>query len=548
MNPEDETRQLLDRYEAFVRRMPETADWLPRIVAMRMRLEQPCVLAVAGRMKAGKSSFLNALLGERLAKVGELETTATINRFCYGEPSDPTHPVKVVWDNGMVTNETLQFMDSMQGHDEETLRKAEGISYLEFRLKHDLLKEITLVDTPGTDAVVGSRGDEHEKVTTRFFRLRQKHQQQTVAIKDGADAVIYLVGAVATSSNKAFLDDFQLASAGASALNALGVLSKVDVDATLLANRHKQADYVANSLRDQLNTVIPVSAGLHMAVKDHEEQLAQWQQRLKTIPSKAFEYLMRQQSIFLTERKEVLEVLYKGSDAVPLPIDERRQMLDDMGWSLFRTIAQVLYNTSDIVEARRQLDDISNMKEVRETIDNLFFNRSKVIRCLQILNELQKLMEELRYRVMSQLHVQSRQADLWIRFVENCAGLGDEETRLSLLGHLKKQSLPPSSIKTLEQELMTQLVLPLEQLKLEINVYDADFSMLKLLQSTRQNWSEQEYDELCSLFGLYGSHQKPPGAIVWKRQAYWESRAQLLADNSMQRIASHAVTIYGKLV
>lgn len=547
MNPIDETRQLLERYEAFVGRMPEAADWLPRIAAMQMRLEQPCVLAVAGRMKAGKSSFLNALLGEQLAKVGELETTATINRFCYGEPSDPTHPVKVVWDNGMVTNETLQFMDSMQGHNEETLRKAEGINYLEFRLKHDLLREITLVDTPGTDAVVGSQGDEHEKVTSRFFRLRQKHQQQTVAIADGADAVIYLVGAVATSSNKTFLDDFQAASAGASALNAIGVLSKVDVDTTLLANRRKQADYVANSLLDQLNTVIPVSAGLYMTLKEHDQHLSQWQQRLKTMPSKAFEYLMRQQSLFLTERKDVLDALYKGSNAIPLSIDERRQMLGDMWWSIFRTIADVLYNTSDVADARRQLDDICNMKEVRDTIDNLFFNRSKIIRCLQIINELQKLAEELRYRVMSQLHVQSRQADLWIRFVESCAGLGDEKTRLSLLNHLKKQSLPPSSIKTLEQELMTQLVLPLEQLKLKINIYDADFSMLKLLQSTRQNWSEQEYDELCRLFGLYGSHQKPPDAIAWKRQAYWESRAQLLADNSMRRIASHAVNIYGEL-
>src|SRR3954452_3398096 len=34
------------------------------------QVDQPCVVAVVGRMKAGKSTFINALLGEDLAKVG----------------------------------------------------------------------------------------------------------------------------------------------------------------------------------------------------------------------------------------------------------------------------------------------------------------------------------------------------------------------------------------------------------------------------------------------------------------------------------------------
>src|SRR5262252_9083775 len=60
------------------------------------QVDQPCVVAVVGRMKAGKSTFINALLGEDLARVGATETTATINYFRYGKPN-PARPVRCHW-------------------------------------------------------------------------------------------------------------------------------------------------------------------------------------------------------------------------------------------------------------------------------------------------------------------------------------------------------------------------------------------------------------------------------------------------------------------
>src|SRR5947209_14135013 len=68
------------------------------------QVDQPCVVAVVGRMKAGKSTFLNALLGDDLAKVGATETTATINYFRHGRPN-PARPVRCHWQNGGVTEE-----------------------------------------------------------------------------------------------------------------------------------------------------------------------------------------------------------------------------------------------------------------------------------------------------------------------------------------------------------------------------------------------------------------------------------------------------------
>jgi len=54
-------------------------DLVAQMEHLATEVHQPCVVAVVGRVKAGKSTFINALLGEDLAKVGPTETTATIN-------------------------------------------------------------------------------------------------------------------------------------------------------------------------------------------------------------------------------------------------------------------------------------------------------------------------------------------------------------------------------------------------------------------------------------------------------------------------------------
>ncbi len=547
MNPIEETRQILERAAILLKQLPEPTQWQTRIAELQMKLSQPCVLAIAGRVKAGKSSFLNALIGMDLAKVGELETTATINRFCYGEPEDPEHPVTVVWDNGMQTHETLAFMDSLQGHDAETLKKAEGINYLEFRLKHELLRKITLVDTPGTDAVVGEGGDEHEKVTQTFFNLRKKHREQTAACASEADAVIYLVGAVATSNARKFLDDFRDASADSSALNAVGVLSKVDIDSALMERRREQADYVANSLREQLNTVIPVSAGLYMAVRDHRSEFPYWQRTLKTIPPKAFDYFMRQESMFLTEREDVIRALYQGSSSTPLSLTERQQMRKGIFWSIFRTIATILYNSNTPDEALLQLDDIANMDEVRTTVREQFFNRSKIIRCFRILTELRQLLDHIRRNAFYEMRQQSQLHDKWVQFVKANAGRTDIATTDSLLTFLQQHAQTEDDINALEAKLRNEIIIPAEDLQLNLENYDADYRSLKLLQACRSQWTEDEYQELCHLFGLYGERTMPEGMSAYARQMYWRQKATLLADRKMRTIAEQAVNVYGEI-
>jgi hypothetical protein len=180
---------------------------------------------------AGKSTFINALLGARedLATVGTTETTATINYFRYGNPG-PQRPVRCYWRGGRYEDVDASFLHGLQGNDLETLRRAEGIAYLEYRLPTDYLRRVTLVDTPGTGAVV----DEHQGRTAEYMRLygqlRERHDRETQQIGETSDAIIYLIGAVARATDRDFLEEFGQATQGTSrALNAIGVMAKIDL-------------------------------------------------------------------------------------------------------------------------------------------------------------------------------------------------------------------------------------------------------------------------------------------------------------------------------
>lgn len=131
----------------------------------------------------------------------------------------------------------------MQGNDLETLRRADGVDHLEYLLPNPLLKQLTLVDTPGTGAVV----EEHQERTAEFVRLnkqlRDRHDEETRRLGDTADAVIYLVGQVARVTDQAFLREFTQTTGGrSSALNAIGVLSKIELQPEVLARRHELSE------------------------------------------------------------------------------------------------------------------------------------------------------------------------------------------------------------------------------------------------------------------------------------------------------------------
>ncbi|OQY43121.1 MAG: hypothetical protein B6242_15345 [Anaerolineaceae bacterium 4572_78] len=105
---------------------------LETLTAVTKQLDQPFMLIVAGEFNAGKSTFINALLGHEILKMGVTPTTTQVT--------------------------ILQHGDDSKRHVEE-----EHLHILKEPI--DLLRQLNIVDTPGTNAIT----PEHQLITERFL-------------------------------------------------------------------------------------------------------------------------------------------------------------------------------------------------------------------------------------------------------------------------------------------------------------------------------------------------------------------------------------------
>ncbi len=126
-------QELLERLAVALDRVGTdvAAEDLRRFAEARAQLAGLFLVVVAGEFNSGKSSFINALIGERVLPEGVTPTTDRINLLRYGAEVS------------------------------EQLREA---FLLERTHPADLLRELNIVDTPGTNAIIRR----HEELTRDF--------------------------------------------------------------------------------------------------------------------------------------------------------------------------------------------------------------------------------------------------------------------------------------------------------------------------------------------------------------------------------------------
>ena len=187
------------------------------------QLDELFLLVIAGEFNSGKSSFINALLGDKIVREGVTPTTDRITLLRYGaEPQE------------RILEEFLA----------------------EYTFPADILKQLVVVDTPGTNAIVRR----HEELTRDFIPR--------------SDLVLFVTSADRpfTESERAFLATIQ-----EWGKKILIVLNKVDL---LQPDEVTQVvTFIKDNARDLLGftpEVFPLSARLAQRGRQENDNVA-WQ-------------------------------------------------------------------------------------------------------------------------------------------------------------------------------------------------------------------------------------------------------------------------------
>ena len=380
---------------------PRTAAGIRQVLA---RLDGPLQVAVAGRIKAGKSTLVNALIGRRIAPTDVGECTRLVTRFQYGT----VDRLEVVYADGRRATKPLAPDGGIPA--DLGVDDAE-VSHLEAYLTSGLLSGITVIDTPGlgsldadsvsrTEQLLGTARPQTDQAGAGDGPSRTGTSNELDPISRlalaGAEAVVYVFTQGMRADDTGTLSAFTAATAARDAgpVNALAVLNKADTippesvrgadvdaqaDDPLHAARIVAADQAA-ALRPRVAAVLPMNGLIAETMETGAFTAADVEalRALTTVEPATFAAMMMAADLFTAldapvdtdTRIRLLELLdLHGIDrAVELLRTDptmgagelRRRLLDGCGLADLRTsLAEVFAARADGIKASAALASLA---------------------------------------------------------------------------------------------------------------------------------------------------------------------------------------------
>ncbi len=345
------------------------------VAAVRERLDGALRVAIAGRVKAGKSTLLNALVGERLAPTDAGECTKVVTWYQQGS----AYEVTAFGYDGQTTPIPFRRIDGALTFDLNGLR-TETIERIVVSWPSSALRELTLIDTPG----LASLSAENSMRTTEFLALDDTRPSD-------ADAVIYLMRHLHRRDAE-FLGSFMDRSvAGSSPVNAVAVLSRADeigagrLDAMRSAGRIAERYEHDETVRTLCTAVVPVAGLIAETGLTLREDEAWALRSLAATPLPVLERMLRAADAFCEP------------SASELTVELRRQLLDRLGvfgvrFCVARIRAAGSATASELAQA---LVTESGLDGLRSLIIDRFLPRAHILKARTALVSLRSIARDL---------------------------------------------------------------------------------------------------------------------------------------------------------
>ena len=364
------------------------------VAAVRRRAQGPLRVALAGRVKAGKSTLLNALVGERLAATDAGECTKIVTWFQDG----PSYEVEAVLVDGTRASLAFRRTDGALSMDLGAL-DADRVARIEVTWPSANLRSITLIDTPG----LASLEDSNSLRTREFLAMGEDRPSD-------ADAVIYLMRHLHRADAEflgAFLDRSVAAS---SPVNAVAVLARADeIGACRLDAMESAARIAARYQAD------PVVRGLCTHVTPMAGLLAESGLTLREDEAAAL------RTLAATEAAELDDMLLSADgfcepSSSALTVELRRGLLERFGLYGLRLLVGELRSgrASTGPDLSKVLVTASGLAELRDLIAQRFLPRAQTLKARSALAALRDIARSL----SAEDPVRARQLDAEIERAE----------------------------------------------------------------------------------------------------------------------------------
>ncbi|HUH53465.1 MAG TPA: dynamin family protein [Microbacteriaceae bacterium] len=344
---------------------------LKRLNDLEVRLEEPLRIALVGSLKAGKSTLLNGLLGERVAPTDSRECTKIVTWYHQGNIPTITGTLQ---DDKRINLPAKRQDDRL----ELELSAIHSTQYKRIDVTWPApgIEGVTLIDTPGIASISQDLS----------------HQTDDFLLPDGgasgADAVVYLLRSLHESDIKYMRALHEHTKHGNASIASIAVLSRADELAsgrlTAMLSINETVEKLRNhpELKQVCETIVPVAGLLGMgAMTLRQSEFSIFRKLAEIDPEETHKLLMTAER-FITAKGE------------SLPTEQTRiNLVDRFGmYGIRLALASIRGGIRDSEELSLELIRRSGLEELRRIIDVHFKQRQSALKAHSVMLALHKLL------------------------------------------------------------------------------------------------------------------------------------------------------------
>lgn len=380
-----------------------------KLEALKVRIDEPLRVVFVGTVKSGKSTLLNALLGEQLAPTDARECTRIVTWYRHGKSPGVRARHAVDGDIRIPMRRQDQRLELDLDH-----LDPEQIEWLDVTWPASPLEEFTLIDTPGTASISTAISER-----TREFVAPGGGMS-------GADAVVYLLRSL-HAHDVDFLRGLSERSGGESSMGAIAVLSRADevgsgrLNSMAIVNKAVDRLREDPSLEAACETIVPVAGLLALAGQTLRQSEFAQLATIAQLDEADLSSLVVSADRFIT------------SEVDGLPSQQARdQLLRRLGlFGIRLAVAMIRVGANDATTLSQELVKHSGLEELHRVIDVHFRRRHPQLKAHAILLGLHQVLTD---------HPNPDAADLESEIEERLADLHPFR-EMKLLGRINSSRL-----------------------------------------------------------------------------------------------------------